>query len=743
MRAQFIMTRFTSLLWGCLIALLINGFVMAQGSDPERPKIGVALSGGSARGLAHIGFLRLLEELRIPVDYIGGTSMGSIIGGLYASGMSPDEIAVSVAGMDWGDLFDDRPPRHHRSFRRKQDDKCGFIAQELGIKGFMPIAPRGLVSGQKLALALRFTNLHTPDDLNFDDLNIPFRAVATDLETGEMVVLSKGSLVHALRASMSIPALFGPVHHQGRILVDGGMVRNLPADVVKDMGADIVIAVDVGVPLENLNSENINSLGEVLGQSTNIFINHTSQEALKKADLVVKMAVNGVNSLDFNRADEIIATGRKLANEYIDELSQYSVSQAEYDAWVKKHRYRSDGPRIIDDIRIENGSRVSDGEIKRRLKLKPGQAFDLDQLALDLGRIFEIGIFESVDYRLHIEDGKNILLIRVREKYYAPNILSIGFVAQDDLEGKSDFGFLFRVTKLEMNNYGGELRADLRLGISRGLKLEWYQPCEASRTFFMAPMIEVGQQLREIYIDQHPIADFEINHIGAGIDVGLNLKRFAEFRIGIIREEICTDIEAGTAPVDEVTKSRAAFTAQVEHDYLDDPDFPTSGGSAKFRYLDANKKLGGDDDYQKLRGDFAQFATISSNTMFLTLSGGSSMDTDLPFEDQFVLGGMHSFSGWKEDQKSGEFFGTARLGYYRPVLEGAVFFSPTLYVGGWFEVGNIWESVDDVTFSDLRVGGSLMIGAKTSMGPIQISYGRSDDGYGSFYLSVGHQFGSY
>ncbi|HSG28347.1 MAG TPA: patatin-like phospholipase family protein, partial [Candidatus Krumholzibacterium sp.] len=543
-----------------LLLIVLPGLAPAfgQGGAPPggRPKIGLALSGGGARGLAHIGALKVIEELRIPVDYIAGTSMGSIVGGLYASGLSPGEIEKAILDIDWDDLFTDRMKRTERTFRRKEDDGVQFFNFELGLKGIRPVMSSGLVAGQKLALAFDVDEIYTTDRQDFDDLKIPFRAVATDLDSGEMVVIGDGSLVHAVRASMSIPGVFAPVHFQDRYLVDGGLVRNLPCDVVKDMGADIVIAVDVGALVEGQGEGTIQSLADVSRQSFNIIIRETSRSVLGLADVYIPLGLEKISAADFQKAASIMAEGESATRGFTAELSGYSASEADYAAFLEKHRHSEAKPVVIGSIILNNLSRVEDSEIERRVSIAPGDTLDRRQLRDDFLRLYELGIFESVEHRL-VDDGEGTdLLIEVREKFYSPNILNLGVDYIDDLDGRSDFAVLARYSRLEMNRFGGELRADLRLGLSRGFRAGWYQPVEPTRTVFLAPFAEAVTSTRNIYSGDHKTSEYQTRYIGAGLDAGFQFGKFIELRVGFRQRRINTVVDVGEADLPEEWKSR-------------------------------------------------------------------------------------------------------------------------------------------------------------------------------------------
>src|SRR5437867_6349390 len=370
----------------------------SPGVRPHRPRIGLALSGGGARGIAHVGVLEVLEELRVPIDFIAGTSMGSIVGGLYASGMSPAQMRSALLNLDWNDLFNDRPPRRDMCYRRKEDDASDLINLEMGLKDGRLLLPRGLVAGQKIAFALESITLQAAGARDFDRLPIPFRAVATDLGSGEMVVLDHGHLADALRASMSIPGVVAPFEMEGRLLVDGGLVRNLPVDVARAMGADVVIAVDVSTPLREPGS--IRSLPEVTGQATGMLTRENVEEQLAHADVVITPALGSLTSNDYSEARRILDLGEAAAREHLADLSRYALPPEEFTARLERLHAPTGGPPRIDAVRVEGVSRVDHRIIDRRIGTHPGGPRDLDGLKGDLARLYELGACQKRDYAL-------------------------------------------------------------------------------------------------------------------------------------------------------------------------------------------------------------------------------------------------------------------------------------------------------------------------------------------------------
>ncbi|MBW2506662.1 MAG: patatin-like phospholipase family protein, partial [Deltaproteobacteria bacterium] len=369
-------------------------------SPAGRPKVCLVLSGGGARGTAHIGVIEVLEEMRIPIDCITGTSMGSIVGGLYASGISPREIKEALAAIDWQDAFNDNIPRKDRSFRRKRDDDLYLIKHKPGMGDDGKIKlPTGFLQGQKIDLIFKELALPVSGIRDFDELSIPFRAVATDITTGEAVVLSSGDLAKSMRASMSVPSIFAPVEMDGRLLVDGGVSNNLPVDVARDMGADIVIAVDISTPLKK--REELTSAVSITGQLTGILTRRNTEAQiaiLSGKDILIVPDLTGISSADFNESLAAIPKGKAAAEQQREQLAGLAVSQADYGKIGRAMPERKKISPVIDFVKLDNRSRVSDEVILARIDVKTGEPLDVQALEHDIGIIYGLELFENVDY---------------------------------------------------------------------------------------------------------------------------------------------------------------------------------------------------------------------------------------------------------------------------------------------------------------------------------------------------------
>ncbi|MCP3956511.1 MAG: BamA/TamA family outer membrane protein [bacterium] len=707
---------------------------VAERPARDRPTIGIALSGGGAKGLAHVGVLKVFEEMRIPIDYIGGTSMGAIAGGLYAAGLSADELEEAVLTIDWQDVLDDAPSRDDLSYRRKSDDLRYLANLELGFKDGKIRFPGGLNTGQKLMFLLQSYTLEVAGVQDFDDLPIPFRAVATDIETGDMVVLGDGDLAYSLRASMAIPAYFSPVELGGKLLVDGAAANNIPVDVVKDMGPDVVIAIDISAQLAT--RDKLDSFVAVLSQNMGLQNRKNMEPRLAMADLVITPEVTSFGVLEFKSGTEIIALGVEKARAHAEDLQPYVLDEEAYREHLEARPKPEATPETIDEIRFVGNVRVDDRIIANKLRADAGGPLDLEALSADLERVYGLGDFELIDFDLVQEDEQNVVVIRTQEKPWGPTYLRAGLFLESDLESESSFAVLFNLTMTRLNARGAEWRNDLRIGQNRLIATELYQPLDFRGGWFVAASLEWRRRNRDFFSDGQELGEFEVRRATATLDFGHQFGRFGEVRLGLERGTATIDVQSGIPPpgvaieLDDIDFGAVVF--EGAYDRLDSSGIPRRGAFGRLRGFLATEDLGGGDDYDKWEVQTARFFTRGRHTFVGSLEGGWSPGGELPVYDEFTLGGFLSLSGFKEEQLRGQYFGVARIGYYYRLFG-------KFYAGGWLETGNVWQSSDDLG-DDLIETSTLFLGAETLAGPLYLAYGVAEDGNDRFYLSIGKNF---
>lgn len=733
----------TPLLW--LLATLPVGPVAAQESTAEapRPRVGLVLSGGGARGLAHVGVLQALEELRIPVDAIAGTSMGAVVGGLYASGMTAAEIDALMRGIDWNAVFRDRPARNTLNYRRKQDDREFLVRFPLGIQGGSFRVPRGLVQGQRLTQALRIETMPVAAVEDFDELPTPFRAVAADLETGARVVLDRGDLTSTMRASMSAPGVFAPVEIDGRLLVDGGIVENLPVDVGKAMGVDIIIAVDVG--FQPVSRRELTSALAVSNQAITIMMRRETgrQRALLSADDVLILPDLGtLQSTDFGAAARTIGLGLDATRASAGQLARLALDEEPWRAYLAARGVEPQRP-VVHFVRTNERSERYSERIQAELGPVIGQP--LDPVALDerLSHFYGSDNFEALDYRLVHEGVLTGLEVNARRKSWGPNFLRFGLELQDDFEGGNSFSAGVRAQVTEVNRYGAEWQTDLKVGANPLFRTEFYQPIGYSSDWFVVPSLLVERQNFDIFEGDRRLATYRVQNREAALDFGREFGSWGEARAGLILGEGNRNLLVGD-PDDPDLPPRTRFDrgelmVRFSVDLLDNVFFPRDGELFTLQWNAARESLGSETDAQRVSLDWTHARSYGRNTLILSAAGGAHVSgpTD-QVQDYYTLGGLFDLSGLSPDEISGPQFGIVRGLYYRRIGSGqeGVFDVPT-YLGFSLELGNVWERRGDVSFDSALVNGSAFLGFDTFLGPIYLAAGFGEGGNRSFYLLLG------
>ena len=707
----------------------------------QRPKIGVVFGGGGAKGAAHIGVLKVLEEQKIPVDYIAGTSMGAIVGALYASGLSAGELEKVITSINWKDVFSGEPDRRDRDYRRKREDYEILSGLSVGIKAGKVAMPKGLIKDQKVNVLFEMLMLHTSGIDDFDKLPIPYRAVATDLETGEMVVLKDGRLADAARASMSVPGAFPPMELNGRLLIDGGIVRNLPVDIVREMGADIIICIDVDKPLPERKA--LSGSLAILNQMIDIMMKKNVREQVKTLgpqDVYINPDLGVFGSADFDKAAEISRLGENAALAKVDSLKRYSVSDAEYAAFTAHHHREQVTEVKIASVKIEmeGDTKISPVVVSSRLSVKPGDTVDVDKLQKEAGIVYGTGDFERVDLNLKREQDGYELVVKAKEKSWGPNYLRFGMALESDFEGGTSYNILVDYTRRWINSLGAEWKTQFNLGNPTGIYSEFYQPLSVKRLFFISPHIEWKQQPYDVFDGKTRVAEYRVDSYKGGIDLGIQPWMYGEARVGLQFATFHASQRIGKVDLPEDNATRGAVVAAGRLDQLDNVNFPNNGYLAQAGVLSSLKALGSTDEYYKVQGSVLGAFTYRKQTVMASLSVGSRIGNQLPFYDQFDLGGFLHLSGLRSNQILGQSMALGRVITYHKV---GTSFIGDLYLGGSLESGNVWgENEKQFDLGNLRLAGSLFVGYDTIIGPLYLAFGHADGGFNAGYFYLGRAF---
>lgn len=718
----------------------------------ERPKVGLVLSGGGAKGAAHVGVLKILEEHHIPVDYIAGTSIGAYVAGMYSLGYSASEVEAIMMGVDWDSGYSDTIPRNVLSYRDKQLRDRYNIPLNIGYTEGEVRAPSGLLRGQTMSQLLRQSTDLVQQFGDFDALAIPYRAVATDLETSLPVVIDHGSLVKAMQASATVPGALQPTQIDGKLLVDGGIANNMPVDVVKAMGADIVIAVDIGSPL--VTKDKLDSTIAVLDQLSNFLTNASTEkqkQLLSEKDVLIRPAIDALSTTDFTIMPLALTLGKEAANGQLDKLQGMSVSAEEYAAYVEAKKAKgkqlmADVAHPIQEIVFDNQSKVSLNLLKETLDLKAGQAVTKDELNDALKRIYSLNKFERVDAEFVESEEGRVLTVTTRAKSWGPNYFQLGFNWEDDFSTESAISFDMAYTMTDLTFNGGEWRNEVKLGFEKLFATEFYQPLDRDQEFYSRARYQFDVHNWDLYDNNNRVFVFDkkTHTIELGIGYNYVLQGFIEF--GLVGEKGVIVNDAWLLK-DFDFNSYGAYL-RVGYDSLDSISFPTSGNRITLNVYVRNEDFDDVVDNNKnefsvqVEADWKGALSVGNHAFVGKASLATNNNDGLNTLHLSDLGGFLNLSGYHKDSLTGahKLFGAFVYQYDlgRDALLGMRDYP--LYLGLSLEAGNVWYERSEVSLSDLIYASSLYIGTDTSMGPAALGFGITDMGDKSLYLFVGKAF---
>jgi len=709
-----------------------------------RPRIGLVLSGGGARGAAHIGVLRVLEDLRVPIDAIAGTSMGAVVGGLYATGFSAADIARIVRTLDWQDAFRDQPPREQLTFRRKQEDLNFLVKFPLGLRGGRFLLPKGLIQGQKLNQTLRSLTLPVARITDFDRLPTPFRAVATDLETGEPVVIGHGDLTSAMRASISAPGVFTPVEREGRLLVDGGLSKNLPIDVAREMGVDVLIVVDVGFPL--LKRDKLTSAPIISNQMLAILVRRNSdmqKETLTSRDILIEPALGDSSSFDFSIVQRAIEAGAEAAKEATQQLSAYSLSESDYQVYAVRREDIRRGTPNIEFVRVEPGSERYSEALENLFDDVIGKPVDARELNERVTGYYGKGNLEALDYELVQDDeGRYGLALTARRNSWGPNYIRFGLNIQDDFRGSSTYNAATRFVLSEITQPGGEWVWDLQVGETSRIATEVYLPFSQSLPYFVLPHAELEARNVSVLDGQDAIAEYRVRSFGYGIDFGREFGNWGEIRVGLRRDTGRSRVRIGEPTLPTGDFDSRGYFMRLSYDRLDNINFPRHGQLATLEWSGQRTGLGSDQTADRLSFNWIAARSFGRQSAVLWTTLGTALnEPTADLRTLFPLGGFLNLSGLRADSISGPHAGITRLLLYRQIGRGGPgFLDVPTYLGISLEAGNVWQRRSDASFGGTRKDASLWLGLDTPIGPVYLAGGFEEGGSEAFYLFLGRTF---
>lgn len=752
----------------CVVGSLSFGAVAQSDTEQgERPKVAVVLAGGGAKGAAHIGVLKALEELKVPVDIITGTSMGSYFGGLYATGMSADEVQSFVGSVDWNSGYRDRVSRSQRKVQDKEYEDRYQLTTDLGLSWGEIRGKRGIVQGQGMLKLLRETTGNLPPFESFDELAIPYRSVATDIIELEPVVIGQGYLVDAMMASMSVPGALPPYNLDGHLLVDGGVTNNMPVDIARELGADVVIAVDIST--EYKDEEDFTTLFTVADQLSNYLVRNTTNqqaELLTEKDLYLRPEVGDMETTEFNKMPEAFDKGYQAAMENKQLLSKLSLSSADYQTYIDqkeeaRRRLRYGDEITVQSVQINNNTHYADELLEQRLNLEPGNQYKLAQVEKSVQDLYALDRFELVTYRYDVVDGQDALVVDVNEKSWGPNYVNFRFFIEDDFSTDSQYSIGMSANFTDLNDYGAELRTNFEIGTDKLFEAELYSPFFSSQKSFTTFGLSYSNERRNA-----PVTGFDDTTLSATKNflpvnfeeakaewaIGYQDTLWRRFKIGA--RYIDGEGEFSTLPsYGDVSFTRLGVFANYRIDTLDNYSLPREGIYLDLDYLISHDEADGDftlfdediteDTSYELGAKLIAAHSFSRHTLVANADLGFvyNKNSSIPIDPK-EIGGFLNLSGIPRNSLIGQNKVFTSLVYrYRWFDNDFGLFTSPFYVGASVEYGGVWSDPDvDIDEAPLYTAGSVFAGVDSPIGPIMFGYGRTEQGFDSVYLIIGTAF---
>jgi NTE family protein len=705
-------------------------------ADTSRPKIGLVLGGGGARGAAHIGVLEILEELRIPVDCIAGTSMGALIAGAYATGLTPAMMRKEMAEADWDTMFSDIPDFSEANYRYKETLRRFIPGSELGVSSDGVRFPPGVVDGVKIKLFFNKLVGANRSERLIEKLPLPVSLIATDIGNGERVIMREGSLTTAMRASMSVPGLLAPAMRDGRKLVDGGLVDNVPiAEARERCNADIVIAVNVGSPL--MPADSVGSLLTISAQMVNILTEQNvtrSLATLKPTDIYIKPDLGTITAANFSRNAEAADRGRAAAEEVRAQLARLGTDATQYAEWREPIDRVYKPKPVIDEIEIAGLKRVNPAMVERQLTINPGEQLATSNIDNDVLRIYGDGFYQSVDYQLLNLRDRNILRSLPVEKSWGPDYLRFALNLETDTNQGSSFALRAAYQKTLINELGAEMLASVGIGSGLGAGLTFYQPLDPTQRFFVEAGLKYERGLLNIYQNNERVAQYANANTALGLWAGTNIGIMGQARLGWIEQKRSFERDIGSPSLPNFDTSYSGWAASLSLDQMNRLYFPTRGWATRFDYFDSSEA-----GFSRAEADIQGAFSLGQTVFTGRVNYVGSPKGQLPFFNAGKLGGFLNMSAFARGQILGDDIvyagiraeqiigtfpmglrGDMRLGF---ALEGA-------HVGTYYTETNL-------SGTSILNSAALYLGGETPFGPAYLGFGYSTNGASNLFLSIG------
>ena len=740
-------TRLTAVASGlCALFVLAPGLAAAPVDlgvgdvASQRPRIGLVLAGGGAKGGAHVGVLKVLEEQRVPIDCIAGTSMGALVGAGYASGLPAADLETFVTGIDWQSVVGGVGRRSLQPIEQKRLETAASTSVELGVREGQIVTPGGLTDTSAIDDLLRSYVARARMVPDFDQLPIPFRAVATDLVTGKMVVLKSGDLATAMRASMAIPGAFAPVTIDRYILADGGMVRNIPIDIARQTCADVVIVVNLVEP--STPPERLVQATQLLARSMDVMLeaNEVAQlETLTERDIRIDVPMGDIGTADFTRVPETVPLGESAARLVADRLATLAVPEQEYAAWRARVTTQQAVETRVADVRVEGLKRVNPDYLRSFTTIQPGDTVDIAAISADAARMSALDDIESVAYRFEGDLGNPVLVWLPTEASVGPDVLrpSLGMYAS----GGGNLSFLLGVQHVRhwLNPRGGQWRNNVQVGYETLLTSSLYQPFDMAQRYFVEPAVFGIRSHEDLYNDGDRIATYRFIDLGGRIDFGLNVGRTAQMRLGYVMTERRAEAQTGLSQLPEIDTRDAGLAVSAFYDSRNTDAFATKGVAAAIEYLYTDDALGGDREWERIEAGVRTAIPVGKHFMWFSLAGGADLGDELPADRAFSLGGPMTLPAYQLDEVRARSYALADVSFLWRIKELVAVKNQAIYAGLGVQAAGLYDRVDPVDDGEIY-GLSGYIGGPTPIGSLILGVGVASDSWG-VWISLGRPIG--
>jgi NTE family protein len=753
MQLSLVPCRFLVVAWGLSATLLAPLTAAAQDPGPaeqgQRPRVGLVLAGGGAKGGAHVGVLKVLEEQHVKIDCIAGTSMGALVGGGYAAGMPAAELDKFLRGINWDRVVGGIGRRQLEPIEQKRLETAASSDLQLGVKDGGVVTPSGLTNTSGIDDLLRAYVAQARAVSDFDRLPIPYRAVATDMVSGTMVVLDQGDLATAMRASMAIPGAFAPVIWGDYILADGGQVRNIPVDVARNTCADVVIVVNLVEP--PTPREKLTQAQQLIARSMEVMLEaneNLSLASLGPNDVRIDVPMGDITTSDFTRVPETIPLGETAARKMADRLATFAVPEAEYLAWRKQVTTPPQVEARLAAVRFEGLTFVNPEYLRTLTTIRPGDTVNIESISADAIRMSALDNIDTVSYRLEGDPASPTLVWLPVESSVGPDVLrpSMGLYAST----AGDFKFVLGTQYIRywLNSYGAQWRSDLQIGYASLATTSWYQPLDVAQRWFVEPGLFASRTLEDVYVDSERVAEYSFVDVGGHIDFGVNFGDSAQARVGYLNTSRRADTQTGIQNLPEVDKRvpdidarDAGILFDAVYDSRDTSTYALHGAAAQLQYFQSSESMGADRNWNRIEGGFRSAVPFARSAMWLSAAGGTSFgDDQLPPDRAFALGGPRTLPAYQYDELRVGSYWLADVSFLWRLVDLVEVKNQAIYGGFGVQVAGLYDRVDRVPDGGVY-SASAYLGGPTPLGTIQLGGGYSTDSWG-LWISLGRPIGS-